>query len=169
MRSLITVCFLFVVAASAALFISRLHLHLILVPGAYSEADAARLVREVASALAFLHGLDTVHADLKPENLMLSTEHASDCVIKLVDFGCAQVTAPDSAFQLAKGSKGETANTPAYCPPEVLDKRLAKSTLDPSMDMWALGTILYIMLTGMHPFGTYFLCLTSSAAASVYL
>lgn len=36
--------------------------------GPYSEADAARLVREVASALAFLHGLNTVHGDLKPEN-----------------------------------------------------------------------------------------------------
>jgi serine/threonine protein kinase len=36
--------------------------------GAYSEADAARLIREVASALAFLHGLSTVHGDLKPEN-----------------------------------------------------------------------------------------------------
>ena len=36
--------------------------------GAYSEADAARLIREVASALAFLHGLQTVHGDLKPEN-----------------------------------------------------------------------------------------------------
>ena len=36
--------------------------------GPYSEADAARLIREVASALAFLHGLNVVHADLKPEN-----------------------------------------------------------------------------------------------------
>ena len=36
--------------------------------GPYSEADAARLIREVASALAFLHGVDVVHADLKPEN-----------------------------------------------------------------------------------------------------
>lgn len=40
--------------------------------GAYSEADAARLVREIASALAFLHGLNTVHGDLKPENCKMS-------------------------------------------------------------------------------------------------
>jgi Protein kinase domain len=39
--------------------------------GAYSEADAARMIREVASALAFLHGLNTVHGDLKPENCTL--------------------------------------------------------------------------------------------------
>ena len=37
--------------------------------GAYSEADAARLVREVGSALSFLHGIGLVHSDLKPENL----------------------------------------------------------------------------------------------------
>ena len=126
--------------------------------GAYSEADAARLVREVASALAFLHGIGCVHGDMKPENIMLSTEHSSDSVVKLVDFGCAQVTAEDSAFTVsaeahsAASGKGEIAITPAYCPPEVLDKRLRKPTNDPSMDMWALGIILYIMLTGMHPF-----------------
>ena len=77
--------------------------------GAYSEADAARLVREVASALSFLHGIGCVHADLKPENLMLSTEMASSSAIKLVDFGCAQVTAKDSVFQGAKerGNRGQ--------------------------------------------------------------
>jgi serine/threonine protein kinase len=118
--------------------------------GAYSEADAARLVREVASALAFIHGIDCVHGDMKPENIMLSTENPSDSVVKLVDFGCAQVTAEDSAFKTSDNNKA--AVTPAYCPPEVVDERLAKSTNDPSMDMWALGIILYIMLTGMHPF-----------------
>ena len=126
--------------------------------GAYSELDAARLVREVASALAFLHGIECVHGDMKPENIMLSTEHSSDSVVKLVDFGCAQVTAKDSAFTVsaaahrASNGNGDIAITPAYCPPEVLDERHRKPTNDPSMDMWALGIILYIMLTGMHPF-----------------
>ena len=56
--------------------------------GAYSEYEAARLIREVASALAFLHGVGLVHADLKPENLMLTSRN-KDATIKLVDFGCA--------------------------------------------------------------------------------
>ena len=60
--------------------------------GAYSEADAARLVQEVASALAFLHGVGVVHCDLKPENLLLCSKKKSDGTIKLIDFGCALVS-----------------------------------------------------------------------------
>ena len=127
--------------------------------GAYSEGDAARLVREVASALSFLHGIGVVHADLKPENVMLSTTRRGDSVVKLVDFGCAQVLVADDespvdeanfpapAKKPPKGSYG--APTPAYCPPETLDK---SQPCLPPMDMWGLGVILYIMLTGAHPF-----------------
>jgi tRNA A-37 threonylcarbamoyl transferase component Bud32 len=57
--------------------------------GAYSEWEAARLIREVASALTFLHGVGIVHADLKPENLMLSSKNKDEATIKVVDFGCA--------------------------------------------------------------------------------
>eukprot|EP00546_Thalassionema_frauenfeldii_P010981 CAMPEP_0178925590 /NCGR_PEP_ID=MMETSP0786-20121207/18002_1 /TAXON_ID=186022 /ORGANISM="Thalassionema frauenfeldii, Strain CCMP 1798" /LENGTH=781 /DNA_ID=CAMNT_0020600499 /DNA_START=68 /DNA_END=2413 /DNA_ORIENTATION=+ len=108
--------------------------------GAYSEADAARLLREVASALAFLHGIGVVHSDLKPENIMLSTEHASNSAIKLVDFGSAEIPgAPPLASSF----------TPAYAPPEAFGHVGATK---PAADMWAVGVILYIMLVGLHPF-----------------
>lgn len=125
--------------------------------GAYSEADAARLMREVASALAFMHGTGCVHGDLKPENLMLSTRHTSDAVVKVIDFGCAQLIDRDDI-------PATDVKTEAYCPPEVLKEEVAQhdkagktscsssNRLDPAMDMWALGIILYIMLTGFHPF-----------------
>lgn len=117
--------------------------------GAYSEADAARLVKETASALAFLHGVGMVHADLKPENLMLSTKNKSDSVIKLVDFGCTEpykgVLDIDS-----KQVRMHTYTTPAYSPPEAFAKH--KGPLSPSFDMWGMGCIIYIMLTGAHPF-----------------
>lgn len=118
--------------------------------GAYSEADAARLLREAASALAFLHGIGCVHGDLKPENLMLSTSNTGDAVIKLVDFGCAQTSGTDH-------ETSAVSNTPAYCPPEVLaDKqKVISNGIDASFDMWSLGTILFIMLTGCHPFDLY--------------
>ena len=108
------------------------------------------LVREVASALTFIHGLDTVHGDLKPKNVMLSTENPSDSVVKLVDFRCVQVTSEDSEF--SDESSSSVGKTPAYCPSEVLDKCHKQSKLQPSMDMWALRVILYIMLMGVHPY-----------------
>ena len=141
--------------------------------GAYSEADAARLMHEVSSALAFIHGVGVVHADLKPENLLLSTKNRLDGTIKMIDFGCAVVyDVPDDDFDLLNGSSSSTltpssstgslfsrakktvksaasTGTTAYWPPERFEKgRIA----DPAMDMWAVGVILYIMLTGVHPF-----------------
>ena len=87
--------------------------------------------------------------DQKPENLMLSTENTSDAVIKLIDFGCAQVTKyPDE-------EPGVVGLTAAYASPEMLslppDKR---KRIDPPLDMWGLGVILHIMLVGCHPFDT---------------
>jgi hypothetical protein len=114
--------------------------------GAYSEADASRLVKEVAAALTFLHGIGIVHGDLKPENLMLSTDRTEDGTIQIVDFGCAQVS-DESGDVVLKSSAG---NTPAYCPPEVLEN--SNRAIAPPMDVWGLGVILYIMLVGLHPF-----------------
>uniref|UniRef100_A0A7S2YCT2 cGMP-dependent protein kinase n=1 Tax=Entomoneis paludosa TaxID=265537 RepID=A0A7S2YCT2_9STRA len=179
--------------------------------GPYSEADAARLIREVASAMNFLHGIGIVHGDLKPENLMLSSKEAAKAVIKVVDFGCArshvmeqaQAQAAQTAKQAQQSSTRSTlaswgfggswsrtpsddkaiedadddvddeeeepfdyqtqgtANTPAYSPPEVLllkrsdDIKKRNTPIEPSFDMWAVGVILYIMLTGVHPFDLY--------------
>ena len=115
--------------------------------GAYSEADAAHLVRETASALAFIHGVGLVHADIKPENLMLTTKNKTDSVIKVVDFGCAEMYKDDSQTKM---SRKNTVNTPAYCPPEAFSTW--KGPLNPSFDMFSMGVVLYIMLTGCHPF-----------------
>jgi len=135
--------------------------------GAYSEADTARLIRGVASALAFLHGIGVLHLDLKPENIMLSSSNASNAVVKLVDFGCAEVNEAIAEDAIDNVSNYDTNNpnkppsiryaseeeligrTPAYCPPESF---LTGQPARASMDMWAVGVILYIMLTGTHPY-----------------
>jgi len=114
--------------------------------GAYSELDAARHIREAASALAFLHGVGVTHCDLKPENLMLSSENPSNAVVKLIDFGCAVVDEPDEdgEAEAEPSTLGLAGRTLAYCPPEMLmqsKQRLEKPK--PSVDMWALGVILY--------------------------
>ena len=125
--------------------------------GAFSEADTSRLLRECASALAFLHGIGITHADLKPENLMLSTEQSSDAVVKLVDFGCAESTegsdedplGNNSMISFGGGSRRGGGLTSAYRPPE---SQIKGAKVDPGVDMWAIGVILYIMLCGVHPF-----------------
>ncbi|CAM9580566.1 unnamed protein product, partial [Phaeothamnion confervicola] len=110
--------------------------------GAYSEKTAAALIRDLAAGLAFLHSHGIVHADLKPENVMLSSWDDRDARVKLVDFGCAG-TVGDHCDATAMG-------TTAYWPPEAMCA--AGFRLTPAMDTWAVGVILYIMLTGMHPF-----------------
>ena len=118
--------------------------------GAYSEADAARLMHEVASALAFIHGVGVVHADLKPENLLLCSKNRLDGTIKMIDFGCAVVEdVEDSEEQRTKKTKDISTGTTAYWPPERFEKGVVP---DAPMDMWSTGIILYIMLTGVHPF-----------------
>ena len=124
--------------------------------GAFSEVDTSRLLRECASALAFLHGIGITHADLKPENLMLSTEQSSDAVVKLVDFGCADLTEGSDEDPLGSnsmiafgGGSSKGGLTSAYRPPE---SQVKGAKVDPGVDMWAIGVILYIMLCGVHPF-----------------
>jgi len=116
--------------------------------GAYSEADAARLMYEVASALAFLHGVGVVHADLKPENLLLDSKKRIDGVIKMIDFGCSIVTDEEGGGPINAPSANSNGTT-AYWPPERFQKGCIANK---GMDMWAVGVILYIMLTGVHPF-----------------
>lgn len=141
--------------------------------GAYSEANASRLMREVASALAFLHGVGVVHADLKPENLLLCSKKASDGTIKVIDFGCAVMAPADNYYDDLNAENGggvtfndqgqEVRNVPqrttpqiaastgttAYWPPERFVKG---SSATAASDMWAAGAILFIMLAGVHPF-----------------
>ena len=120
--------------------------------GSYSEAEAARHIREVASALAFLHGIDIVHADIKPENLMLSSTDINNSVLKVVDFGNAHIIADDLGH--AANRQKVTAKSPSYCPPEVLEELMDNENEDglahiaPSFDMWSLGIVIYIMLVG---------------------
>ena len=77
---------------------------------------------------------------------MLSTPNKTDAVIKVVDLGTAEIT-EKADKKMWRRSGG---NTPAYAPPEAFGN--VRGALSPSYDMWALGIIVYIMLTGMHPF-----------------
>ena len=115
--------------------------------GTYTERDAAALVRQVTSALQHIHQANVVHRDIKPENL-LHVDVADDAPVKVCDFGLSIFYGDDRPK--TKGTGGTT----AYMAPEVL-KAVARGGaegLGPSIDMWAVGVVLYILLGGYHPF-----------------
>ncbi|CAM9126399.1 unnamed protein product, partial [Choristocarpus tenellus] len=72
--------------------------------GPYSEQTAAILIRDLAHALSFLHSRGIVHADLKPENLMLSSWDDEKAQVKLVDFGCSMISRNSQGISQALSS-----------------------------------------------------------------
>jgi len=108
-----------------------------------SVDDALRIAHEVSDALGYAHARGIVHRDVKPENILLAdTGHAL-----VADFGIAR------AAQLAREDQltatGVSLGTPAYMAPE---QALGEAT-DARADVWALGCMLFEMLTGDPPFG----------------
>lgn len=104
--------------------------------GHFQNKDAMFYTASVGSVFAYLHSLDVVYRDLKPENLLLDHEG----FLKVVDFGFAKYIPDDKTFTLC--------GTPEYIAPEVLlNKGHGKG-----VDWWALGILTYEMLSGVAPF-----------------
>ena len=105
-------------------------------------ADAMRLTREVADALAYAHARGVIHRDIKPENILLQGGHAL-----VADFGIALAASKTGANRLTE--TGMSLGTPAYMSPE---QAMGERTLDGRTDIYALGCVLYEMLVGEPPF-----------------
>lgn len=106
----------------------------------YSESHAAWIIRQLALALNDLHKINVIHRDIKPENLMYSTNTpAAD--LKLIDFGF-------STQAVGSQKQAETVGSYNYVAPEVL--RFQEYA--PSCDIWALGVIMYKLISGKVPF-----------------
>jgi len=82
---------------------------------------------------------------------MLSSWNDKNAVVKMVDFGCAVIDNEEEGVA-KRGLSRSDGGTTAYWPPELFEVKTKTFTARPAMDMWSLGVILYIMLTGMHPF-----------------
>src|SRR5687767_216300 len=104
---------------------------------------------QIADALAYAHARDVVHRDLKSANVMVTPEGW----IKILDFGLAkrlqERPEEDSRHELNLTATGLVLGTPNYLPPEVL----VGGKADARSDVWALGVMLYEMVTGKLPFG----------------
>ncbi|XP_056240209.1 caM kinase-like vesicle-associated, like isoform X1 [Seriola aureovittata] len=110
----------------------------ILDQGNYTERDASNVIRQVLEAVAYLHSLNIVHRNLKLENLMYYTENNHNKVV-LRDFYL-------SRFE--NGPITEPCGTPEYLAPEVV----ARHRYGRPVDCWAVGVIMYILLSGNPPF-----------------
>ena len=107
--------------------------------------DAVRMLREVASALAYAHEHGIVHRDIKPDNVLLSGGAAM-----VTDFGIAKaLSASSTAGNGMVTSLGVALGTPAYMAPE---QATADPTIDHRADIYAFGALAYEVLTGQPPF-----------------
>ncbi|XP_069693899.1 MAP kinase-activated protein kinase 2 [Periplaneta americana] len=108
--------------------------------GAFTEREAAQIMREICLAVKYLHDMNIAHRDLKPENL-LYTKPDQTGILKLTDFGFAKETFSKDTLQ-----------TPCYTPYYVAPEVLGPEKYDKSCDIWSLGVIMYILLCGFPPF-----------------
>ncbi|XKL69676.1 hypothetical protein PGB90_007445 [Kerria lacca] len=108
--------------------------------GRLPERITKFLITQILVALKHLHSKNIVHCDLKPENVLLSSD--SDFPqVKLCDFGFARIIGEKSFRRSVVG-------TPAYLAPEVLRNK----GYNRSLDMWSVGVIIYVSLSGTFPF-----------------
>lgn len=108
--------------------------------GCFSEHKAARIIKTLLEAVAYLHDHDIVHRDIKPENILFESDR-EDSAVKLIDFGLSRKHRPGEA------PMSNPVGTAYYMSPELL-----RGQYDKSCDMWSIGTIAYILLCGYPPF-----------------
>lgn len=107
--------------------------------GEYSERDASNIVRQIISAVNHLHANGIAHRDLKPQNLLCAGQDGDD--IRMADFGLSKMFDQGEYLVTCCGS-------PEYVAPEVLECK----PYDKGCDMWSVGVITYVLLTGCFPF-----------------
>jgi tetratricopeptide (TPR) repeat protein len=111
--------------------------------GELPVSDAIRVLRDVVDALAYAHARGVVHRDIKPDNVLISGQHAV-----VTDFGVAKAMSASSGSS-SLTSLGVALGTPAYMAPE---QAAADPNVDHRADLYAVGAMAYEMLCGRPPF-----------------
>lgn len=109
----------------------------------FSEKDAAKILHQVLLGLNYMHKKNIIHRDIKPENMLLESKSFDNIVVKITDFGFAKCYDPFNfeGFDDVLGS-------PLYMAPEIVKKL----KYDSKVDIWSLGVVAYIILSGKPPF-----------------
>lgn len=108
--------------------------------GHYPENEAVGIMKNILSTINHLHASNICHRDIKCENFMFES-HEPDAELKLIDFGLSH-----KFGNLDKNMKS-LVGTPLYVAPEVL-----KGIYGPECDIWSIGVIMYLLLSGQFPF-----------------
>ncbi|MCA1659667.1 MAG: serine/threonine protein kinase, partial [Verrucomicrobiaceae bacterium] len=135
-------------------FVDGVTLRQLLSGGRLAPAEALAIVPKICEALQFAHDSGIVHRDIKPENILLNKEGE----VKIADFGVAKIVAGPAgeargrtgtvSVEGAQTEAGAVIGTPAYMAPEQITH---PGEVDHRADIYALGVVLYQMLTGELP------------------
>jgi serine/threonine-protein kinase len=120
--------------------------------GKLATGEALPLVRQMAAGLSAAHRVGVIHRDFKSQNVMLVKAPPPDQEVRVVitDFGLAQRNSGDdsSSLSISLNDAGQISGTPAYMAPEQVEG----GPVTPATDVYALGVVIYEMITGVRPF-----------------
>lgn len=104
-----------------------------------TEKASVMFMRQICDGVGFMHSRNILHLDMKPENILCLSRAGNR--IKIIDFGLARKFNPKGELKVLFG-------TPEFMAPEVVNF----DPVTPSTDMWSIGVICYILLSGLSPF-----------------
>jgi calcium-dependent protein kinase len=109
--------------------------------GRFDEGQAAFIINQLLKAITYCHKMNIIHRDIKPENIMIANREKNGCLqVKIIDFGTAKM--------FEKGhQENKYVGSSYYMAPEIIKRKY-----DEKCDLWSIGVILYILLTGRPPF-----------------
>jgi len=113
--------------------------------------ERLRLFQQLCGGIQYAHHKGIIHRDIKPSNILVSSDEGK-VTAKIIDFGVAKAMAEPLAERTLASEECRLLGTPEYMSPEQVD--MANEDIDTRSDIYALGVLLYVLLTGTHPFDT---------------